>query len=44
MLLLDLMIEKFIIIFQIFNAGFPIEIGRVHQDVRRRNLFEDFLF
>lgn len=43
-LVLDLVIQKFITVFQKFNAGFPIETGTVEQDMGHRSLFDNFLF
>jgi hypothetical protein len=43
-LVLDLVIQKFITVFQKFNADFLIETGTVEQDVGHRNLFHNFLF
>lgn len=37
-LVFDLVIQKFITIFQKFNADFPIETSRIEQDVERRSL------
>ena len=43
-LVLDLVIQKFITVFQKINAGFPIETSRIEEDVERRSLFDHFLF